>query len=248
MSIETITDLARALPSVGTSKTYIKKKRPVVAPTATPVSKVNSTIDKVYDYISAIPNQNILLLKNKEVIQWLFYDTSFLPPIEKKNKTQDTKKYKVLEDEWGRKITKFRRPDLKLDKQWTTCFGQHLIEELYTILGYEVTKPIKKEHFQPDLEISDSIIEVKAETYFTDGTAGEKILGVPFKYADVPILYAKPLKIVCLGGAEKACKEQYGNLGDDKCTPQKKIFLDFFKTNGIEYIGATDVLKSLITN
>ena len=141
MSIETITDLAKALPEV--SKTIPKKKRPTVAPTP-PISSMTSTIQKIFEFTSLIPNKNIVLLKNKEVIQWLFDDTSFLPPIEKKNKTQDNKKYKILEDEWGRKVTKIRRPDLKLNKQWTTCFGQHLSEEIYTLLGYEVTNDDKK--------------------------------------------------------------------------------------------------------
>jgi hypothetical protein len=216
------------------------KRKPQVAP--------HNPIQEIYNFINSKSNDKIILLKNKEVIMWLFGDTSFLPPIEYKTKKEYMDKNKALEDEWGRKVTKSRRPDLKLDKQWTTCFGQHLCEEIYTLIGYDVTKPTKKEHFQPDLEISDSIIEVKAETFFTEGTAGEKILGVPFKYADVPVLYSKPLKIICLGGAEKACREQYGNLGTDKCTPQKKILLDFFKTNGIEYIGATDALKQLIGN
>lgn len=179
---------------------------------------------------------------------WLFGDTSFLPSFEYKNKKEYTEKSKKLEDEWGRKVMKERRPDLILNKQWTNKFGEYICEELYTLRGYNVTKPAKKEHFQPDLEISDFIVEVKAETFFTEGTAGEKILGVPFKYADIPDLYSKPLKIVCLGGAEKACREHYGNLGTDKCTSQKKIFLDFFLENGIEYIGATDILKQLIAN
>jgi hypothetical protein len=89
------------------------------------------------------------------------------------------------------------------------------------------------------------IIEAKAETYFTTGTAGEKILGCPFKYAEIPVLYNKPLKIICIGGAEKECREEYGNLSDLKCTPQKKKFLDFFRENGIEYIGATDIMNKL---
>lgn len=199
---------------------------------------------QVWTKIQANPDPRIILLRNKEVVQWLYGDLSFLPPIEKKNKTNDTKQYKVLEDEWGRVILKVRRPDLKLDKQWTTKFGEHLCEEIYLLLGKECYKPEKKDHFQPDQEIHDTILEVKTETYYTTGTAGEKILGCPFKYAEVPVLYKKPLLILCLGGAEKACREEYGNLGD-KGSPQKKKFLEFFKANQIEYIGATDLLNSI---
>ena len=205
----------------------------------------DNMITKFLEFVSKVDNPKIVLLQQKEVVQWLFGDLSFLPPIEKKNKTQDTKKLKDLEDIWGRQTMKRRRPSLPLKKQWTNKFGEHLAEEIYTLLGKDVSKPKKKNSHQPDSEIDEFIIEAKAETYFTTGTAGEKILGCPFKYAEVPILYKKPLKIVCFGGAEKECREEYGNISDLKCTPQKKKFLDFFRENGIEYVGATDILKSL---
>lgn len=105
----------------------------------------------------------------------------------------------------------------------------------------------KKEHYQPDCEIDTNIIEVKTGTFHTSGTAGEKILGYPFKYAEIPDLYSKLLTILCIGGSEKVCREQYGNLAGSKCSIQKKRFIDFFKENKIEYIGATDVLTSLLT-
>lgn len=135
---------------------------------------------------------------------------------------------------------------MKLDKQWTNKFGEHLCEEIYMLLGKEVTKPIKKQNYQPDSEIEDAIIEAKAGTFYTRGTAGEKILGCPFKYAEIPDLYSKSLTILCMGGAEKLCREHYGNLPGGKCSTQKQKFLNFFKDNKIEYIGATDLLKNLV--
>jgi len=202
--------------------------------------------DTIMMRIQSNTDPRIVLLRNKEVVQWLFGDLSFLPPIEKKNKTVDNQKYKILEDEWGRRITHMRRPDLKLDKQWTTKFGEHICEELCLLQGKTFSKPAKKINYQPDCESDNAILEVKTETFFTEGTAGEKILGCPFKYAEIPSLYQKPLRILCLGGAEKACREQYGNLEGEKCSPQKRAFLDFFKANGIEYVAVTDILKSLL--
>lgn len=201
-------------------------------------------IDKICEYISSNYNDNIVLLRNKEVIQWLFGDLSFLPPIENKNKTLDELQYKLLEDTWGQNMLKIRRPDLKLDKQWTNKFGEHICEEIYTLLGKKISSPEIKDHYQPDLEIDDAIIEVKTGTFYTKGTAGEKILGCPFKYAEIPSLYGKPLKIMCVGGAEKMCREKYGNLPGVKCSVEKNKILDCFRAIGIEYIGATDILKS----
>ena len=205
-------------------------------------------ITRIQEEIARNTNPNIKLLREKEVIQWLNGDLSFLPPIEKKNKTSDEAKLKVLEDKWGQQMLRKRRPDLKLDKQWTNKFGEHICEELYMLQNKVVSKPVKKEHFQPDSEIDDAILEAKAGTFFTSGTAGEKILGCPFKYAEIPELYSKPLKIVCMGGAEKVCRESYGNLPGTKCSTQKKKFLDFFRENKIEYIAASDILRSLISD
>ena len=205
-----------------------------------------SVVEKVCMCVATNVDARIVLLRNKEVIMWLFGDLSFLPPIEKKNKTSDEAKYKVLEDKWGQDMLKTRRHDLKLDKQWTNKFGEHLCEEIYLLLGKEFSKPVKKEHYQPDYEVDDAIVEAKAGTFHTGGTAGEKILGCPFKYAEIPDLYSKPLKILCIGGAEKVCRDQYGNLVGAKCSAQKKRFLDFFKENRIEYIGATDILQTLL--
>jgi hypothetical protein len=210
------------------------------------IRKTPSPSTKFLDYVSTIENPKIVLLRQKEVIQWLFGDTSFLQEIEKKNKTSDCKLHKALEDKWGQEVTKIRRPDLKLDKQWTTTFGQHICEEMYTLLGKDVSKPQKKVNYLPDHEVDDAILESKTQTFYTSGTAGEKILGCPFKYAEIPELYGKSLKIICMGGAEKLCREQYGNLPGVKCSPQKQKFLDFFRENRIEFIGASDILKSFI--
>jgi hypothetical protein len=225
----------------------IQDVEPIVEPIVEPTET-----DRIYEYVLSFvekhPEHPIVLLKNREVIQWLLGDLSFLPPIESKNKTTDEPKLKILEDKWGQLMLKNRRPDLKLDKQWTNKFGEHLCEEIHMISGKQFYKPVKKEHYQPDSEVDDAIWEVKAGTFFTSGTAGEKILGCPFKYAEIPDLYSKPLKILCMGGAEKICREQYGNISGPKTTPQKQKFLDFFKLNHIEYVATTDILKSWIIN
>jgi hypothetical protein len=213
----------------------------------TPITpEMQEIVEKVCKMIASTAIPNIVLLRQKEVIQWLFGDLSFLPEIQKKNKTTDEKIYKVLEDKWGQDTLRIRRPDLKLDKQWTNKFGEHLCEEIFTLLGKHVSKPALKQHYQPDAEVDDAILEAKAQTFYTSGTAGEKILGSPFKYADIPQLYGKPLKILCMGGAEKVCRESYGNLPGEKTTAQKQKILDCFREIGIEYIGATDILKSLV--
>ncbi len=207
---------------------------------------LHPNIQRIVDRLSMVTRPDILLLKNKTVIQWLYGDTSFLPPIVSKNKSADTILRKAQEDAWGQEMMRLRRTDLKLEKQWTNRFGEYLGEEILTLLGHEPYKPAKKNHYQPDIEVSTAIWEAKAQTYYTEGTAGEKILGCPFKYAEIPDLYSKPLYILCIGGAEKLSREKYGNLPGPKQTPQQQFILQTFRTLRIEYVGYTDLLEQWV--
>lgn len=228
---------------------------------------VSTLVTDISERINQINDDNIVLLRNITVLQWIFGDTSFLDmdeqdeqPIQDISLTNVTirpatkqlfmSRHKELEDKWGQSILKLKRPDLKLNKQWTNKFGEHLCEEVYCLMRKCVWKPQKKQNYQPDYEDDTHIIEVKTGTYFTEGTAGEKILGVPYKYADIPELYSKPLTILCIGGAEKKCRENYGNLGNtERCTPAKQKLLDFMKNEmQTEYIGLTDILQNFIRN
>ena len=199
------------------------------------------------DAIAAL-YENIVLLKEPSVIQWLNGDMSFLGPIEKKNKTRDSEKYKVLEDVWGQEMLFKIRPDLKKSGQWTTALGERISCEIQIMMGnVDYHKPINKNGYEPDGETSEFIWEVKTQTYYTSGTAGEKILGVPFKYADIPAMYGKPMKIVCIAGAEKKCSEEYGNLPGLKITENRQKILDFWRQEmQIEFVGATELLQQII--
>ena len=207
------------------------------------VEIMTSHVDRVFAHIGHNADKRIVLLRIREVVMWLFGDLSFLGDVCVGTKTSNNAKYKILEDKWGQETLKLRRPDLLLDKQWTNKMGEHLCEEILMLQGKNVTKPANKNHYQPDSEVDDGIWEAKIQTYYTSGTAGEKILGVPFKYAEIPVLYSKPLKILCMAGAEKVCREQYGNLDGGKCSDIKRAFLEFYKTNGVEFVGATDILR-----
>jgi hypothetical protein len=206
-----------------------------------------SMLQQVIHKMRENTNPAIHFLKDPTVIQWLYGDMSFLPPIQSINKTRDIVVLKKLEDEWGQQMMRGRRPDLTLDKQWTNRFGEYLCEEILTLLGNHPYKPKNIEGYQPDVEVENAIWEAKAQTYFTSGTAGEKILGCGFKYAEIPELYGKPLYILCIGGAEKLSREKYGNLPGPKQSPQKQRILQTYRDLGIEYVGYTDMLEKWIS-
>ncbi len=242
--------------------TTVKRRRPVLvraasaaaaaatdvtADTAAASTDVPLTaVNRLHALFESHPDERIRLLRRRDVLQWLFGDLSFLPPIERKNKTQDILALKPLEDTWGQGVVRAIRPDLRLEKQWTNLFGEYLCQEIQVALGKNPFVPVTKEGFHPDVETEDQMVEAKAGTYFTTGTAHEKIAGVFFKYADVPTLYGKPLRIVCLGGAERLARDQYGLLAGQKCTPQKQRILEFHRANGVEVVGATELLMRMI--
>ncbi len=202
-------------------------------------------------------NDRIILLRQKEVLQWIFGDTSFLPPSKgNPSKSAETSRLKPLEDKWGNSMSmlvpalheniKRKNPEEDKTRQWTGPFGEQICKELYILLN-ENPKRISKESLEIDFETDSCMIEVKTQTYFTTGTAGEKIMAVPFKYRNVLDIYGKPLKIVCVGGAERLGRFQYGIL-DNRDDNAAKL-LDFYKNElGIEFVGIRDLLKPLILN
>ena len=200
--------------------------------------------------IHSLPSEKI-----HEITQWARGELSFLPspPEEMKKKADKQKFHKKKEDEWGQAILRILRPNKKSKKtedaeekengNWTTIVGEEYIRYLYELKGHSVSKPTKQNGHEVDWETPIEMVEVKTQTYFTSGTASEKILGVPFKYADIPVLYKKPLKIVCLAGAEKRCREEYGNLGATCSSEQKKKMLDIWcREFNIEFVSATELL------
>lgn len=204
-------------------------------------TKIETKFELIKQIIDENTDANIILLRNENILKWLLDDTSFL--------NQESKK--VSEDNFGwNTYMELIKPKKSISKkQWTTLTGQKLAEELLLISGSKfVKKPIKKGGFQPDLETEDFIVEVKTQTYFTTGTAGEKILGTPIKYADIPSLYNKKLKILCLAGAEKEMRNKYNLFGDKYKESNRNKFIEFFKDNNIEYISASKILYSLIDN
>lgn len=180
------------------------------------------------------------LLARPDVIQWIRGDTSFLGTFNQKTKTARIAAQKAAEDEWGRALMREVRPDLQ-SKQWTNLFGEMMCRELYERRGANVTKPRNIEGQEPDWETADLILEAKIGTYFTEGTAHEKVLAVPLKYSEVPERYGKPLHVVCMGRAEQEMFGKY-RVGAADCPANRRKIIDFCQNLGITYVAATSLL------
>jgi len=123
---------------------------------------------------------------------------------------------------------------------WTTKLGEGLVYDVLKLLNKKPRKPDTRGHYQPDLETDDAIWEVKSSNWTITGTAGEKVLGTMYKYSDVPKLYGKPLKIVCVAYQEWELSHNntriFGDISDSK---QK--FLDLASDLQIEYVRFSDL-------
>ena len=189
------------------------------------------------------------LLGNKEVIRWCYEGITNIS-LKDTESEKELKESKQLEKTWGNKIM-----GKKEEKQWTTLLCQNIVMEALVKLGRKnvrKTEPkkssVRDKKYNPDLECDDYVYEVKGRSWCTPGTAGEKILGVPLKYGELPTLYHKPLGIVLVAYQEYEARNKYG-FGDllDKGIQTKELqdSLEYFREHKIEYIGLTDILQKI---
>jgi len=157
------------------------------------------------------------------------------------SRKEKNKQMNINEKKWGNQIIG-RGPE-NHTSQWTTILGESIVAEVLSSQGHTVYRPKNMNGYKPDWEIENAIIEVKTRSWTTSGTAGEKVFGVPYKYAEIPKLYGKPLKIVCV--AYQECELMHGKtrvFGDDIST-EKKEMLTFWKERGIEFVKFSDIIN-----
>lgn len=193
--------------------------------------------------------ERLNLLNNPKVIQWCYEGITDIS-LKNTESEKKLKESKEIEKEWGNKVIKTTD-----GKQWTTVLCQDLAMEALVKLGRKnvrktklMKSSIREKNYDPDLECDKYVYEVKGRSWCTPGTAGEKILGVPLKYGELPRLYKKPLQIILVGYQEYEAREKFafGDLLDkNNQTRELKDSLVFFKGQEIEYIAFTDILKKI---
>ena len=202
----------------------------------TDFNKKNEDTDKNIKYcetdVEVRKKKYLNLLKNQEVIDWTMRKGRWL------NVKQNNKKHNDVEKKWGNLITEQTN-----NNQWTTKLGETILKEILLVQKGDVWRPKQLDGHKPDWETEDGIYEVKTRNWTTSGTAGEKILGTPFKYADIPVLYKKPLYIVTIAYQEyEACSKF--ELFNSR-NPRKIKMIEQWKEMGIEYIKCSDLLKKI---
>lgn len=149
---------------------------------------------------------------------------------------------KNLESKWGNSLIEHKEGK-HYNLMWSATLGENLVFDVLQRMGKNPQKLKTNHGLRPDLESDDYIYEVKTMNWYGTGTAGEKVLGTFIKYRNVPEIYGKPLRIVCLGKQENELahgKTQY--FGENLC-PRIQTILDLAKSWNIEYITFSQLVK-----
>jgi hypothetical protein len=180
----------------------------------------------------------------KERVEWALHKPTSI--IKQEGVTKKSQK-EILQNEekkWGNGMI-----GQENNGQWTTLLGEHLVYDVLELRGENPRKPMAKGGFAPDWETDNYIYEVKTSNWWVDGTAGEKVLGTFIKYQNIPELYGKPLKIVCVASQEDELTHGKTRYFGENITKKTQELLDLASSWNIEYVRFSDLIlpvKSLI--
>lgn len=172
----------------------------------------------------------------EEIISWAINS-----PYNKNNCVAKIKKVKQLEEKtWGNQMIKDED-----NGQWTTKLGENLVFDILNILGENPRKVPIKCGFKPDWETDEYIYEVKTSNWWVAGTAGEKVLGTWIKYQDIPEIYGKPLRIVCVAKQEHELTHGKTPFFGPNVSKKTTDILNLAKTWGIEYMTFSELVSKI---
>ena len=189
---------------------------------------------------NTVANKEIFSQKWIECIDWATNKPEVITKQIGTTLAQQQKENQKKEKEWGNSMI-----NQKDNGQYTTLLGEGLVREVLEVLGENPRKVERKGGFQPDWETDKYIYEVKTSNWWVSGTAGEKVLGTWIKYQNIPELYGKPLKIVCVANQEYEL--QYGKTKyfGDYVSNKTKVALALAESWGIEYVRFSDLVSQI---
>jgi len=179
-------------------------------------------------------------VKLKECIRWAVTKPSEIKKLSGITIGKQRKNAQEKEKLWGNRMIGQNN-----NGQWTTKLGEGLVRDVLEILGENPKKISRKGGFEPDWETNDYIYEVKTRNWHVGGTAGEKVLGTWIKYQNIPTLYCKPLRIVCVGFQEHELTFGKTRYFGDNITLKTKQVLELCKSWDIEYIPFSELIKNI---
>ena len=190
------------------------------------------------------------ILKNLSFLKWIKEWITEVTLLDTKT-AEKLKPYSDKERQWWNKMIWSKN-----NKQWTTKLCELSVKELLIHMWYKNLKKARtiksttsSKKYNPDWECDNFVWEVKWRSWTTPWTAWEKILWTPLKYSEIPRLYWKPLRIVCVWYQEWEGKNWFacGNLinPSERWTEELRKMLVLFNKLDIEYFWFTDLLEKL---
>ena len=178
----------------------------------------------------------------KERVEWAVKKPDNV--VKNKDVTIKQQKEKLSSDEkkWGNDMI-----GQKNNGQWTTLLGECLVRDVLQLRGENPRKPELKGGFRPDWETDEFIYEVKTSNWWVDGTAGEKVLGTFIKYQNIPELYGKPLRIVCVANQEEELINGKTVYFGENITKKTQELLKIARLWNIEYVKFSDLVLPVMS-
>ena len=130
--------------------------------------------------------------------------------------------------------------------QWTTLLGEKLVYDVLQLRGESPRKVVRKNGFEPDWETDEYMYEVKTSNWWVSGTAGEKVYGTFIKYQNIPDLYGKPLRIVCVANQEDELTIGKTRYFGENITPKTKQVLELANSWGIQYMRFSELVSPIL--
>ena len=181
------------------------------------------------------------IIKNlKERITWALNKPDNIEKIPGKLMKEIKAEKKEEEKKWGNDMI-----GQSNNGQWTTLLGENLVYDILYLKRENPRKVLKKNGFEPDWETDEYIYEVKTSNWWVDGTAGEKVLGTWIKYQEIPKLYGKPLRIICIANQEHELTYGKTKFFGEEVSDKTKTILELAKSWGIEYIRFSDFISDI---
>ena len=181
-------------------------------------------------------------IKNPLVQQWVLQTGIFSVAMNLKGKRLAL--IKGCEASWGNRMKKRYYSSLNNTRQWTTIFAEHLVKDMLLDIGKAPTRGRLRE-MVPDWETEDGWYEVKARTYTTTGTAGEKIFYTPLKYGDITKETNKSLHIVLMAYQEWESEHRF-HMWDDRVDSIYQPWRLMLEQNSVYYLKGSTLLKQCV--
>jgi len=179
--------------------------------------------------------------KLQQMIQWCLNN-----PFHSDSKLEN----KMKEKDFGNELMS-SLPNNVITGNWTTTCVESIVgfilQSLYGKVDRNTYWPKDLAHkagnvgISPDFENNVAIWEVKARTWNTNGSAGDKIFATPWKYGALAEFRDKPVCILLVARQEQEMREKYGMFTTNMSTFHRNQ-ISYWESQNIHFVPFSRLL------